>query len=363
MTKFHSEDYVSFLQTVTPTTLEANSQSLVKFNLGGEDCPVFDDIFDFCRLSAGGSIGGAVLLNQETANICINWAGGLHHAKKAAASGFCYVNDIVLGIIELLKVHDRVLYIDIDIHHGDGVEEAFYHTNRVLTCSFHKFGDFFPGTGDPRDTGKGVGKNYAINFPLRDGVDDESYASVFKPVINKIIENYRPNAIVLQCGADSLTGDRLGCFNLTVKGHAMCVEYVKSFNLPLLVLGGGGYTVRNVARAWAYETAICLDTEIADELPYNEFLEAYGPDYRLHLQPSATMVNKNTQQYLEKQLVQLLEVLRDVRPVSVDRFVRPPQHTVGDPEEDDNKDPEVRHTLTENDKRIWNPAEHYEGDD
>ena len=114
-------------------------------------------------------VGGAVKLNKNEADICINWAGGLHHAKKSEASGFCYVNDIVLGILELLKcalslrppcplrnsnflvrVHARVLYIDIDIHHGDGVEEAFYNTNRVMTCSFHKFGEFFPGTGDIR---------------------------------------------------------------------------------------------------------------------------------------------------------------------------------------------------------------------
>jgi len=90
----------------------------------GEDCPVFDGLYDFCQLSAGGSIGGAVKLNMGKADIAVNWAGGLHHAKKCEASGFCYVNDIVLAILELLKVHQRVLYVDIDIHHGDGVEEA-----------------------------------------------------------------------------------------------------------------------------------------------------------------------------------------------------------------------------------------------
>ena len=93
-------------------------------------------------------------------------AGGLHHAKKSEASGFCYINDIVLAILELLKYHARVLYIDIDIHHGDGVEEAFYTTNRVMTVSFHKFGDFFPGTGDIKDDGAEKGKRYSINVPL-----------------------------------------------------------------------------------------------------------------------------------------------------------------------------------------------------
>ena len=94
--------------------------------------------------------GGAVKLNHGESDIAINWAGGLHHAKKSEASGFCYINDIVLAILELLKYHARVLYIDIDIHHGDGVEEAFYTTDRVMTVSFHKYGEYFPGTGDIR---------------------------------------------------------------------------------------------------------------------------------------------------------------------------------------------------------------------
>lgn len=116
----------------------------------GEDCPVFDGLYEFCQLSAGGSVAAAVKLNKQSSDICINWGGGLHHAKKSEASGFCYVNDIVLGILELLKYHQRVLYIDIDVHHGDGVEEAFYTTDRVMTVSFHKYGEYFPGTGDLR---------------------------------------------------------------------------------------------------------------------------------------------------------------------------------------------------------------------
>ena len=141
-----------------------------------------------------------------------------------------------------------MLYIDIDIHHGDGVEEAFYCTDRVMTCSFHKYGDFFPGTGGLKDTGAREGKGFSVNCPLKSGMTDAGYAQVFKPVISKIMEVYNPGAVVLQCGADSLTGDRLGCFNLSLKGHAQCVSFMKSFNVPLLLLGGGGYTIRNVAR-------------------------------------------------------------------------------------------------------------------
>lgn len=181
--------------------------------------------------------------------------------------------DIVLGIIELLRFHQRVLYIDIDVHHGDGVEEAFYTTDRVMTVSFHKYGEYFPGTGELRDIGVGNGKYYAVNIPLRDGIDNVSYKSIFEPVIKAVMDWYQPGAVVLQCGGDSLSGDRLGCFNLSMQGHANCVHFVKGFGLPVLVLGGGGYTMRNVARTWAYETGILVGQKIGPDLPYNEYYE------------------------------------------------------------------------------------------
>ena len=149
MTKFHSDDYIRFLRSIRPDNMGEYNKQMQRFNVG-EDCPVFDGLYEFCQLSAGGSVASAVKLNKQAADIAINWAGGLHHAKKSEASGFCYVNDIVLAILELLKYHQRVLYIDIDIHHGDGVEEAFYTTDRVMTASFHKYGEYFPGTGDLR---------------------------------------------------------------------------------------------------------------------------------------------------------------------------------------------------------------------
>lgn len=126
--------------------------------------------------------GAAQQITSGAADIAINWAGGLHHAKKREASGFCYINDIVLGTLELLRTYPRVLYIDIDCHHGDGVEEAFYTTDRVMTCSFHKFGEYFPGTGTQEDKGRGKGKGYAVNVPLKDGITDEAFKSVFRPV-------------------------------------------------------------------------------------------------------------------------------------------------------------------------------------
>jgi histone deacetylase 1/2 len=309
MSRFHADDYVDFLRRVTPDGMtETNHKLAQKFNIG-EDCPVYSGLYEFCQISAGGSIAGAIKLNHGQADIAINWAGGLHHAKRGEASGFCYVNDIVLGILELLKYHNRVLYIDIDVHHGDGVEEAFYTTDRVMTVSFHKYGEFFPGTGDIRDVGFNKGKNYSVNVPLRDGIDDESYHSVFGPVIEHVMMWYRPGAIVLQCGADSLCGDRLGCFNLSHRGHARCVEFVKKFGVPVMVLGGGGYTIRNVARCWAYETAVCVDRNLAEDIPFNNYFEYYGPDYTIHV-PTSNMVNLNTPEYLNKCRERIIENLR-----------------------------------------------------
>ena len=153
MARFHSADYIRFLQTVQPANVGKNRKKMTKYHLD-TDCPVFEGLYEFCAISAGGSVDAAIKLNQCDADIAINWAGGLHHAHKDKASGFCYVNDIVLAILELLKRHQRVLYIDIDVHHGDGVEEAFKETDRVMTVSFHKHGDnYFPGTGDLEQVG------------------------------------------------------------------------------------------------------------------------------------------------------------------------------------------------------------------
>lgn len=344
--QFHTADYVDFLRRVNPDNCHEFSKQLTRFNVGrqGGDCPLFDNLFEFCQSYTGGSIDGARKLMSGNTDIAINWAGGLHHAKKSEASGFCYTNDIVLAILELLKYYPRVLYIDIDVHHGDGVEEAFYVTDRVMTCSFHKFGDmFFPGTGDIWDKGFGAGQYYAVNFPLKDGIDDESYELIFQPVIQKIMEVFRPSAVVLQCGADSLANDRLGCFNLTIRGHAKCVRFVKRFGIPTLVLGGGGYNIRSVARCWAYETATLLETELDDVIPYNDYWQYFEPDHKLHF-PKSPAENHNSREYLEKLKIKVLENLRCLNGApSVQMQEIPPSYRAEDDLDEELLNPDVRH--------------------
>jgi len=359
MTNFHADDYIEFLQNVNPNNEHNYPREVERFNVD-MDCPVFDGLWKFCQLSSGASVGGAYQLNTGSADIVVNWAGGLHHAKKTEASGFCYVNDIVLAILELLKRHQRVLYIDVDIHHGDGVEEAFYTTDRVMTVSFHKYGDFFPGTGSMEDIGYEKGLNYSINFPLEDGIDDEAYMYIFKPLISSVINSYQPSVIVLQCGADSLSGDRLGCFNLTLAGHGECVNFVKGFGLPVLLLGGGGYTIRNVARCWAHETALCVDTELDESLPWNEYYSYYAPDFKLQITPS-NMINKNAPHTLTKKLSKILDIIKQL-PHAPNAGITEMQSLIGKEPPKQEKDPDTRITRAEIDKRVEDPREFYEGE-
>lgn len=306
---------------------------------------------------------GCVKLNNHDCDIAVNWSGGLHHAKKFEASGFCYVNDIVIGILELLKHHPRVLYIDIDIHHGDGVQEAFYLTDRVMTVSFHKYGNyFFPGTGDMYEIGADSGRYYSLNVPLREGIDDPTYMSIFKPIIQQVLEYYRPTVVVLQCGADSLGSDRLGCFNLSIKGHSECVKVVKDYGLPLLVLGGGGYTKRNVARCWTSETAVILDEEISNEIPYNEYLEYFGPDFTLNPDISTKQENGNTKQYLDYLRQNVHDNLKQlVTSPSVEMQDIPPD-LLSPLENTEEQDPDVRNHQDDIDKRIEPNNEFYDGE-
>jgi len=205
-----------------------------------------------------------------------------------------------------------VLYIDIDIHHGDGVELAFYHSNRVMTVSFHKYtGDFFPGTGKLDDNGAGLGKYFCLNVPLQDGIDDDMYLTVFKTVIGDTVTHFQPTSIVLQCGADSLGLDRLGAFNLSIAAHGECVNYVRTFGVPLLVVGGGGYTVKNVSRCWAYETAVLVGADIPDTLPATIY-DAYFADsgWKLHPPLTGKVDNLNSPAGLQRITVSIREKLR-----------------------------------------------------
>ncbi|KFY81344.1 hypothetical protein V500_11516 [Pseudogymnoascus sp. VKM F-4518 (FW-2643)] len=363
MKNFHADEYVDFLERVTPETVLPAPEEC--FGLDGNDCPAFEGVFRFSAISAAGSLEGAAKLGLNNCDIAINWTA-------------YEVVDIVLGILELLRHYPRVLYIDIDVHHGDAVETAFLTTDRVMTASFHQYSPstgFFPQTGSVGDVGRGKGRNFSVNFPLSKGIDDASYKGIFEPVIEEIMARFRPSVIVLQCGADSLNQDKLGGLNLSMRGHANCIEFVKRLSVPTLVLGGGGYTIRNVARTWAYETGVLVGTDLQpSDLPVNdEYYEYYAPDYKLDVCAATDKKNLNTVQLLEQNKIRIFENLRsiagppsvqmqDVPRSSLAFWVRPEAEDARyDADEDDY--PDVRYTAYRRDRQIYRHEDLSDSDD
>ncbi|KAK2140531.1 hypothetical protein LSH36_1323g00026 [Paralvinella palmiformis] len=179
------------------------------------------------------------ILGRATVVHALIEAYGLLEKLRDEAAGFCYYNDVVIAILKLRERFNRVLYVDLDLHHGDGVENAFCVTQKVMTVSFHKYSTgFFPGTGSVSDIGLGRGRYYTVNVPLKDGIQDEQYIRIFTKVISAVQNQFQPEVVVCQCGADGLINDPMDSFNLTCHSYVQCVLYLMKWGLPLLILGG-----------------------------------------------------------------------------------------------------------------------------
>ena len=262
---FHSKEYIEALKAIDMGEYPQNPS---QFGLGWGDNPIIKGIYEGSLLSSGGSIQAARLIMDEKTKIAFNIAGGLHHAMPDRASGFCYINDPVLAIKELLKKYNKIAYIDIDAHHGDGVQYAFYDTDKVLTISLHEAGTFlFPGTGFSEEIGTGKGKGFSVNLPFYPGTDDETFVWGFNEIVPVLIDAYKPDAIVAQLGVDTMSTDPLTHLELTTNGFCEMVKKIRDFNLPLAALGGGGYNVANVARCWTLALGIFAGIELSDTIP------------------------------------------------------------------------------------------------
>ncbi|XP_065656313.1 histone deacetylase 8 [Hydra vulgaris] len=307
---YHTEKYIQTLEFVEKRLVNSiesheedcfNEDEINYINeIGlGYDCSLFSNIYLYAKAVVGGTLSAANCLIDSQAVVSINLNGGWHHAHTDEASGFCYVNDIVIGILKLLTKFKKIFYIDLDVHHGDYVEEAFLYTNKVVTFSIHKFGDgFFPGTGMKNSIGKGKGKYYTINAPLKDGVDNKMFTYVFKNIFTEVFQCFSPEVIVVQCGADCLTGDPLGSFNLTSEALVDCVKFVLNEKVPTMILGGGGYNLSNTARCWTQVIAGILNATLNNDIPEHEKLECYGPDFALSFNPNHKK-NENSLEYIE----------------------------------------------------------------
>ncbi|KAJ3658656.1 hypothetical protein Zmor_010382 [Zophobas morio] len=298
---FHSSDFIDFMKRINDSDeFEKYEDEQEEFGLG-YDCPILDKHYDFVKTLAGGSLTAAKILARGKCHVAINWFGGWHHAQRDSAAGFCYVNDIVLAIQKLTETFNKILYVDLDIHHGDGVQNAFEFSKKILTLSFHKLmPGFFPGTGRLEDCGSCKGKYYSINVPVLEGVSDTTFLKFFITVLPRVMEAFQPEALVVQCGADSLNGDEIGQSNLTLKSVGECIKKILEYRKPTLFCGGGGYNFANTARLWTYLTSIIVEQDIDNDIPdSSEFFTNYGPTYELHID-TGNQKDLNTDKYISE---------------------------------------------------------------
>jgi len=277
--RFHTPGYVEVLKQAS----RGEFRGFFSHGLGPGDNPIFPGLWEWSLLSTGASLQCARLVSEGKARIAFNIAGGLHHAMPDRASGFCYVNDPVLTILHFLDRGNRVMYVDIDAHHGDGVQWAFYGDPRVLTISFHQDGrTLFPGTGGLRETGQGKGLGHAVNIPMLPGTDDAVFWDGFSEIIPALLEQYEPDVIVSQLGVDTFWNDPLASLELSTNGFCKVISFLTQHAKAWVALGGGGYNVGNVARAWTLAWAIMNGVELGEDLPESMIgpLSAAGYDQR-----------------------------------------------------------------------------------
>lgn len=265
-------------------------RNLKQFNLEG-DCPLFSFMPMYCQVITGATLMLADSVFKEQRSIGINWDGGRHHAFKQRASGFCYVNDIVLLILKLRSNgFNKISYVDFDLHHGDGVERAFQFSSNVQTISLHMLEvGFFPGTGNLSESNGAKG---VVNIPLLHGLDDCTLEQLNEHIIKPLLDRHDPDVLVIQCGGDGLMGDGFNEWQLSIRGLAKCItELIECTpDRPVILLGGGGYNVTLMSRFYAYLTwkvvkaygscTLPLSDISADDalIPDHEFIDVYADE-------------------------------------------------------------------------------------
>ena len=262
---FHSREYLDILKEANGGYLQGDAYS---YGLGPGDNPIFSGLYNWSLLTTGATLQAVDFVASGEGEMAFNIAGGLHHAMRSRASGFCYVNDPVIGILKLVNRGKRVAYIDIDAHHGDGVQKAFYQTDQVLNVSLHESGySLFPGSGFEYEIGEGGGEGYSVNLPFLPYTDDEVYLWAFEEIVPPLIRAFQPDVVVTQLGVDTFYNDPLTNLHLSIFGFEKVVRRIKDLAPRWVALGGGGYDVSNVARAWTLAWAVMNGIELSDKLP------------------------------------------------------------------------------------------------
>lgn len=289
----HTPDYVAAVRRGS----ESKLVGAVGHGLGTADNPTFPGMHDAAALIAGGSITAARAIAAGDVDRAVNIAGGLHHAMADSAAGFCVYNDAALAIAALLDAGIRkVAYVDVDVHHGDGVQRAFYDDPRVLTVSLHETPlSLWPGTGFATEHGRGASAGSAVNVPLPAGTGDAAWLRAYHAIVPSVVHAFHPEVLVTQHGADSHWEDPLADLNLTIDGQVASYRALRDLAGSAaggrwLALGGGGYSlVRVVPRAWTHLLALVLDRDLDPNTPIGDEWIAAAVSARSTESPPETM--------------------------------------------------------------------------
>ena len=267
---FHDTDYIDVVKAIDTGGIVP---AMHQFGFGPGDNPPRPGMYRHAALAAGGAMLAAErVLSGHTENAFVPAGGMHHHAMSDRASGFGIFNDAVIAIKHLIEQGLRVFYVDIDVHHGDGVQAGLYETERAMTVSIHESGQWlFPGTGGPNEIGIGDGEGYSVNIPLAPYTDDHLWHQAFDTIIPDLARAFEPDLIFTQLGIDTHRNDPLAHLSLTTQGHNLAVRkfatLVNEIGCPWIAVGGGGYDMSAVARAWTMDLATMADIELPDTVP------------------------------------------------------------------------------------------------
>lgn len=259
---FHTREYIETLKKAEKGEFTVE---MLHAGLGTQDNPVFKNMYQYALAASSGTYEGAMMLHSGDARFVFNPFGGFHHAGRDFAEGFCYINDIAVAVADLIRKGQRVAYVDIDAHHGNGVQDAFYETDRVLNISIHESGEtLYPGTGFETETGAKEGAGFTVNIPLRAGTDDEVYVLVFESLVPSLIQSFKPDIVVANIGCDVHRDDPLANLNLTSNSYKKVLSIINDLSPRILALGSGGYNLYKTAALWTLAWAVFCGIEPHD---------------------------------------------------------------------------------------------------